>query len=227
MEGYSELLSEALRIEAEGKRGSAGTGIGIAALLEDDAAGGTAGLPTARQLCAEAAAIEGQQYRRSGPGGGGAIGAASVHGTDADSLAARAQGQVGDGEQAPAVSAPARANLQLNADVIRKDLRELLAALKARAPHAQQPMRRTDASLTHGGAAGAVLARLSIADQVSELESIIKGLNEHIFDAWHLKVVRLELAALKRKASGKMELEGPVALRDSLLEEALTLAQSA
>lgn len=44
-----------------------------------------------------------------------------------------------------------------------------------------------------------VLPQLSVSDQISELERIIEGLHEHVFDGYHIEIVRKEISGLNRK----------------------------
>ncbi len=80
-----------------------------------------------------------------------------------------------------------------------------------------------------------VLPRLSINDQVAELERIIEGLKENVFTADQLEVVRNELYGLRKfLQSGAKEKESDDPenavifgiLRDKRLEEALSLLPS-
>jgi hypothetical protein len=77
-----------------------------------------------------------------------------------------------------------------------------------------------------------VLPRLSLADQVAELERIIEGLNEHAFSREQLEVVRNEAFGLKKflqkatpgKESGDMEHSLILGiLRDKRLDEVLAI----
>ncbi|MFI5412351.1 MAG: hypothetical protein ACHQX1_00485 [Candidatus Micrarchaeales archaeon] len=80
-----------------------------------------------------------------------------------------------------------------------------------------------------------VLPNLSIADQISELERIIEGLKEHVFDSDHIDIVVQEVYGLqqaaneaKKKQKGKMSemsnLERSLwELRDERLQEATAL----
>ena len=78
---------------------------------------------------------------------------------------------------------------------------------------------------------GLVLPNLSVGDQVAELERIVEGLNEHVFNEDQLAMVRRELEGLKSsievesdKNRGALEIERTfVKLRDQRLEEALGL----
>ena len=79
-----------------------------------------------------------------------------------------------------------------------------------------------------------VLPSLSISDQISELERIIEGLNEHVFDNEHIEIVAEEVYGLQqyinigKKAKGKKqqvpELERSLEeLRDQRLTDAVSL----
>jgi len=78
-----------------------------------------------------------------------------------------------------------------------------------------------------------VLPNLTLADQIAELERIIEGLNEHVFDSEHLAIVVEELEGLnqviedakkKKKIAPKSDLERSLfELRDQRLAEALAL----
>lgn len=67
-----------------------------------------------------------------------------------------------------------------------------------------------------------VLPTLSIADQISELERIIEGLNERVFDAEHIKVVSQEVYGLRQVVAGQKKKmkprEGTQSLEQSLWE---------
>lgn len=77
-----------------------------------------------------------------------------------------------------------------------------------------------------------VLFKLSLADQVAELERIIEGLNEHAFNNEQLEIIRKEALGLKKvlqKGLPEKEAGDPERflifgiLRDKRLEEVLTL----
>jgi hypothetical protein len=77
-----------------------------------------------------------------------------------------------------------------------------------------------------------VLPSLSISDQISELERIIEGLNEKIFDSEHLEIVAEEVYGLqmvveneqKAKKAAISELERSlIALRNQRLSDALAI----
>ena len=72
-----------------------------------------------------------------------------------------------------------------------------------------------------------VLPQLSIPDQITELQRIIEGINEHVFDDYHIGIVRKELLGLQRYVrSGGTEaaIALPVLhLRDKYLKEAIEL----
>jgi hypothetical protein len=81
-----------------------------------------------------------------------------------------------------------------------------------------------------------VLLKLSIADQISELEKIIEGLTEHIFSEQQIRVIRAELLALRssldkeeRSSSQKPAPSDPEQvlmlgiLRNQRLDEALAM----
>ncbi len=82
-----------------------------------------------------------------------------------------------------------------------------------------------------------VLPNLSIADQISELERIIEGLNEHVFDGDHMEIVSQEVFGLqqviadqRKKAKGKREAQSPleqslIDVRDQRLGDAASLLQ--
>ncbi len=78
-----------------------------------------------------------------------------------------------------------------------------------------------------------VLPNLTLADQISELERIIEGLRENVFDSEHLEIVKEELCGLSQvvnasnkqgRPAPKSELEESLfELRDQHLNEALAL----
>ncbi len=85
-----------------------------------------------------------------------------------------------------------------------------------------------------------VLPTLSLTDQISELERVIEGVKENIFDKEHLEIVKLEVFGLhdivekaererkKKKAqaeAGTIE-ESLVAVRNQRLDDAIALLQN-
>jgi hypothetical protein len=77
-----------------------------------------------------------------------------------------------------------------------------------------------------------VLPKLSVADQISELERIIEGLNEHVFNSEQLEIIKEEVLGLKRavqKGEQEKETGDPerflalCILRDSRLDMVLDL----
>ncbi len=80
-----------------------------------------------------------------------------------------------------------------------------------------------------------VLPNLSIADQISELERIIEGLKEHVFDTEHIDIVTQEIYGLQQTVNdSKKKMKGKISemhsleqslwqLRDERLEEATAL----
>ncbi len=76
-----------------------------------------------------------------------------------------------------------------------------------------------------------VLPTLSIPDQISELEHIIEGLNEHVFDSNQLEIIRDETLGLKEVLNNKPEYGIGASeditmlriLRDKRLDEVLIL----
>ncbi len=72
-----------------------------------------------------------------------------------------------------------------------------------------------------------VLPQLSIPDQITELQRIIEGINEHVFDDYHIGIVRKELLGLQRYVrSGGTESAialSVLQLRDKYLKEAIEL----
>lgn len=83
-----------------------------------------------------------------------------------------------------------------------------------------------------------VLPNLSLADEISELERIIEGLKQQIFDAEHMEIVAQEVYGLQQyvqdmKRGGKMSLESLSELerslwdiRDQRINEAVTLIEN-
>jgi hypothetical protein len=68
-----------------------------------------------------------------------------------------------------------------------------------------------------------VLPNLSIADQISELERIIEGLNERVFDSEHIPIVAQEVYGLRQvvadeKKKMKSKQQGVQSLEESLWE---------
>ncbi|MGC8478739.1 MAG: hypothetical protein ACP5NE_02330 [Candidatus Micrarchaeia archaeon] len=83
-----------------------------------------------------------------------------------------------------------------------------------------------------------VLPTLSLTDQIAELERVIEGIKEGIFDEEHLEIVKLEVFGLhdivekaerkkKRAEANGSEIEGSlVEVRNQRLEEAIALLQN-
>jgi uncharacterized protein YoaH (UPF0181 family) len=85
-----------------------------------------------------------------------------------------------------------------------------------------------------------VLPSLSLADQISELERIIEGLKQQIFDGEHMEIVAQEVYGLrqyiqdtKRRGGGGAGAESPGELerslrdiRDQRIDEAITLIEN-
>jgi hypothetical protein len=79
-----------------------------------------------------------------------------------------------------------------------------------------------------------VLPNLSVPDQISELERIIEGLTEKVFDSDHLDVIKQEVNGLNRvvqlerakeKAAGQREVTDEEKIRDQRLSSALALLE--
>jgi hypothetical protein len=77
-----------------------------------------------------------------------------------------------------------------------------------------------------------VLPKLSVVDQLSELEHIIEGINQHVFDEEHLNIIKEEVFGLKSEVSMEIS-QGTereigidqmmIQLRDKRLNEAIAL----
>lgn len=76
-----------------------------------------------------------------------------------------------------------------------------------------------------------VLPRLSISDQISELEQIIEGLSENVFDKQHMQIIKKEIYGLTQeiekerkgreyKAESSSTEQSLILLRDQRLSEA-------
>ena len=97
-----------------------------------------------------------------------------------------------------------------------------------------QPVAGFDVSAT--GKGDTMLTRLSIPDQISELEKIIDGLADRVFNAEQLETIKKEVNALKRQSSQEArqkvkkntkKIEQELArLRDQQLNEAIKILGS-
>lgn len=78
-----------------------------------------------------------------------------------------------------------------------------------------------------------VLPNLSPADQISELERVIEGLREHVFDQEHLDIVTQEVFGLQQVVNAQKKAKKPqqgleqslIDLRDQRLADAVSLIQ--
>ncbi len=118
---------------------------------------------------------------------------------------------------APAPQGPEPANQQAEKEI--REFSERLGTAKREPSESAATANTTKGDL--------VLPQLSIPDQITELQRIIEGLNEHVFDDYHIGIVRKELLGLQRyvKSGGT---ESAIALpilqlRDKYLKEAIEL----
>lgn len=97
----------------------------------------------------------------------------------------------------------------------------------------QQPKRVNTFNMKIEGQDDLILLRLSVSDQITELERIIEGIREHVFDKYHIQIVKKEVTGLNKeiaqeRAEGAerepMSLERSLAaLRDQRLKEVMAL----
>ncbi len=76
---------------------------------------------------------------------------------------------------------------------------------------------------------GLVLPKLSLSDQISDLEKIKEGLEERVFDEKHLKIIKLETEGLSKLIAQGRQPNAPTdlaELRNRLLKEVLDLADA-
>lgn len=107
--------------------------------------------------------------------------------------------------------------LQENKDRVLKELGSLTVKLASLAPYAEE-MKRRQVNVSE-----LVLPGLSVADQISELERIIEGLKENVFDRDHMQIVADEVYGLSQVIADdrKMSKRGAAA-QQGALEKSLT-----
>ena len=129
-------------------------------------------------------------------------------------------------EMGIAADASKRAGSEFGSEI--KGLEKEMNQIKAELPRISKAIKRMTARKVD--TKGLVLPNLPLADQVSELERIIEGLNENIFNTEQMSIISDELTGLQQvsqstNAKGEDISKSLLQLRDNRLDAAVRLIQ--